>query len=228
MPLRLSKTKAAFLILLPLIGALTACKTQLAPYHAVSSLNFQCDSNFSFYNQMWADKNINKIYDSLNRINFSEQDFEMRIWYYCAGQLGIANNAFVLKHYAKGNYWKAFYYKGFKDDNTTHKTANEFFSNSELIKFKSNEWAMFYDTLVTNHILTLNYPSHESLSKLLNGDRLNTSHNCYYTFELIKKDCKRRYTFDTTTPSIQNFEQIPEFKSFHTLIRLMSAKVNNN
>lgn len=225
MLLRLLRTNYILFIVSCLFPFFISCKTYPIRGNDRKDLAFECNPKFRFEGQMWADDNINKIYDSLNHIDFSKEDFELRIWYYCAGQIGIANNVFIMRHYMKGNKWKAFYYRGFKEDNNTHKTMKEFFSNNELTKYKPPQWQLFWDTLVANNILSLVPPSQESLSKILGGGWVSVSHDCYYTFELVKKDCKRSYGFSSGVTSIGNFNDLPEFKTFHKLIALMNSRL---
>lgn len=203
------------------------CKTYPKGKSYKENFTFECNPGFQIKPDMWPNDNINrtKIFDSLNHIDFTKEDFELRIWYYCEGQLGIVKNVFIMRHYLKGKEWRGFYYRNFKEDNATQKTMEEFFQNGELKKYTPKEWQLFWDTMVANNILTLVPPSQESLSKILGGGWVSISHDCSYEFILIKKDCRRHYTFSTGVTSIGNFTNVPEIKAFNKLISLMNSRL---
>ena len=188
------------------------------------NIDFACNQNFIFFTNYWGNDSINKIYGLLNKIDFEKEDFELRIWYDCAGQRAIVHNVFIMRHYIKGDKWKAFYYFGF-DKTSKHRTMEQYFFNAELKKYRPKEWKVFWDTLVANNILTLVPPRQDTLSKLLNGGWMEVSHDSYYKFELIKKDCKRSYGLPGSVAGCSNFKDVPEIKTFNSLIALMKSRI---
>ncbi len=196
---------------------------------------FPCDSKFNFYQENWADNGINALYDSLNNINYSKIDFELRFWTDGNGQAGLTKNVFIMRHCIKGNKWSAFFYKGFKNADT-HKTISEYFKNAEIKKYKDKEWKIFWDTLVMNNVLTLQPPSASSLEQTFNNSNPqypevvrtlpSTSEEVYYRIELIKKDCKRSYGFNDSILYSNAFNDLEEIKNFKNLVLFMNKKIN--
>jgi hypothetical protein len=189
--------------------------------------SFNCDPPLSkqqifLMSHHWADDNINKVYDSLRKIDFTKQDFEIRIWYSIDG---ICNNVFIMRHYPKKNKWKAFYYTGY-DTLGQHKTMTDYFTNNELKENNSKEWNLFWNKLTSYNILNINPPTMESLEKILGGYP-DISHDEYYSFELIKKDCRRGYSFSQAISDMKPVQNIQEYKDFKAIVKLMNTQIKN-
>jgi hypothetical protein len=50
--------------------------------------DFSCDPNFKIYRKAWVNEDWNKIYSSLNDIDFAKIDVELRFWEHGAGHTG--------------------------------------------------------------------------------------------------------------------------------------------
>lgn len=182
------------------------------------TIEFTCDSKSEFYTKNWADEKINIIYDSLNHINFNQIDFELRMWNDGYGQAFLTYDVLILRHYIKENNWKSFYYSGFKKGNK-HKTIQEYFDNPEITYYNQENTCAFFDTLVQNHLLTITPPNPDTFS-----NQLIISHDSYYIFELIQKNCKKTYTLSQGVGS--SFPNITAFKQMSKLIKYRNMWLN--
>lgn len=180
-------------------------------------IHFPCDSNFQFYQILWSEPGTKAIYDSLNSIDFSDQDFELRIWEHTPGHLGMVHDAFILRHFKDPRGWRGYYYSGFKDG-WTPKNMAEFFTDNELETYSREDWQEVWDTLVNYHILDLEPPSQEELEESY-GFRVHTSHDTHFIIELIQEDCQRSYGFSYGTASTGPFDTIPEFVALRQIVK---------
>jgi len=195
------------------------------------TISFPCDSHFKFFTQDWSDNRITALYDSLNRINFSEIDFEARIWKQCNGQLGMENNVFIMRHCRKKNIWRGYYYKGFRGADA-HKTMSEYFKNAEITKYKPKQWKTYWDTLISDSILTLKTPTRSELEKALNKNNPKypeetilldgPAHDCFYVVELVGENCRRSYSFNGYYLAMREFYDLKEIQSFKKILDVMN------
>lgn len=221
---RLSKTNSDLLIGIFSLTLFIISPAYIKAQGSQGNFAFKCDPKSEFYKKMWSRDSIAKMYDSLNHINFSKEDFELRIWSDCGLSGHRGYNIFIMRHYIKRNKWRGFYYTGMREQGYLYKTMQEFFHNTELTKYKPKEWKLFWDTLVANNILTLVPLSQDSITKLL-GAVVMVFDDCGYTIELLKKDCKRNYSFRSGIGAEKQLKDIQEFKSLHALIALMYSRL---
>lgn len=183
------------------------------------SVSFRCDTNFQFHRINWADS-TQAIYDSLNRIDFSKEDIELRIWHLSTGLAGRSYNVFIMRHYIEKSQWTASYYKAFRGLLMSHKSMDEFFAADALIKSDSAYLGTVWDTLVSKGILTCQQPSEESLAKMYgSNDRgMWEDCGCSYVFELVKKGCGRKFSYDCCAFFMDTaYSKIPEFRQMNGL-----------
>ncbi len=181
-------------------------------------IEFSCDKEFDFYSRNWVDEKINAIYDSLNHIHFNQIDFELRIWNEGYGQAFLIYDVLIMRHYIKENNWKTFYYSGYKSRNK-HKTQEEYFEDAEITFYNEKNACAFFDTLVQNNLLMITPLSIDTFR-----NRVIISHDSYYIFELIEKNCKKSYTFTEGVGS--SFPNVKEFKQINKLIKYRNMWLN--
>lgn len=181
------------------------------------NLDFPCDSNFTFYGYDWVDEDWVKIYDSLNVIDFTETEIEIRFWTYTAGHIGLVHEALILRKTANKNTWKAFKYSGFEHGSSKHKTMEEFFSNNELTSLSKREIKHRVTVLLENDILSLEEPTYASLSHITDLRGISSSHGVLYTVEVIAENCAREYGITGLWLSMDILQNVPVISKFNAI-----------
>ncbi|NEN24894.1 hypothetical protein G3O08_15440 [Cryomorpha ignava] len=180
------------------------------------NLDFQCDSTFTFYGRQWVDPDWVAIYDSLNVIDYTDTELEIRFWTYAAGHTGLLNEVIVLRKPKNKNYWNSFLYSGFIN-HANHKSMETFFLDNEINCLSKRKLKRKVAQLLENDILTLEEPTYESLSPIIDLRGLSTSHPVVYTIEILSENCARKYSIGGLWANMDILQGIDVFVKFNAI-----------
>lgn len=207
----------------------------LACYQGNAQFSFKDDSSFAFtYNDF-----ENQTKSELNNIDYKKTKFELRIW---QGGYGLNKNLILIKK-GKRKKWEAYkyYFRIIPAElNAMMKMVNKLKLISTVELEPKIKWRPFWKKLIKNDILTLPDESllRNKMLLYLNRDNPNyivggygtmlpiSSHSAYYTFELISKKAKRKYTYKKRNSKDEFRINIPEIDKANKSIEFIFETFN--